>query len=357
MSQPSSIVQHSVPAAYADQLVQLVRNWGITGAEMLAPVGLSETAIQDPHARIPIETFGALLERARTLTGEPGLGFYLGLKKRISVYGYLGFAAMTAGSLREALEMFVRFTPTLTTSIGLRLHVEGTLASLFVEEHFDLGASRDIALINLMVGMREIGRKLTGRDLDGDHADMALAEPAYAHRFRHLLPNTRWGQPATRVVFDAAYLDLPLAHADRVAVKLAREHCERALDALGYDGDFAERVRHAISNSGGVNGFPSLDVVAAGLAVSPCTLKRRLAAQGLSFSALLDRARCDKALLLLESPKLSLDAVAERLGYSTVPNFVRAFHRWTGGTPAAYRRERRAAATSSRALRLVPQSC
>jgi AraC-like DNA-binding protein len=156
-------------------------------------------------------------------------------------------------------------------------------------------------------------------------------------------------------VFDAAYLDLPLAHADRVAVKLAREHCERALDALGYDGDFAEKVRRAISNSGGVNGFPSLDVVAASLAVSPCTLKRRLAAQGLSFSALLDSARCDKALLLLESPKLSLDAVAERLGYSTVPNFVRAFHRWTGGTPAAYRRERRAAATSS--LRLVPQSC
>jgi AraC-like DNA-binding protein len=357
MTQPSSTVQHSVPAAHGDQLVQLVRNWGITPEEMLSPLGLSESAVLDPHGRLPIETFGALLERARTLTGEPGLGFYLGLQKRISMYGYLGFAAMTAGSLREALEMFVRFTPTLTTSIGLRLHVEGRLASLFIEEHFDLGPSRDIALINLMVGMREIGRALTGRNLDGDHADLALAEPPYLHRFKHLVPNTRWGQPATRVVFDAAYLDLPLAQADRVAVKLAREHCERALDALGYDGDFAHRVRRAISNAGGVNGFPSLEVVAASLGVSQCTLKRRLAAQGLSFSVLLDRARCDKALLLLESPKLSLDDVAERLGYSTVPNFVRAFHRWTGGTPAAYRRERRAAAPASHALRLVTQSC
>jgi AraC-like DNA-binding protein len=357
MTQPSSSVQHSVPAAHGDQLVQLVRNWGITADEMLSPLGLSESAVQDPHGRLPCETFGALLERARTLTGEPGLGFYLGLQKRISMYGYLGFAAMTAGSLREALEMFVRFTPTLTTSIGLRLHVEGRLASLFIEEHFDLGPSRDIALINLMVGMREIGRTLTGRNLDGDHADIALAEPPYVHRFRHLVPNTRWGQPATRVVFDAAYLDLPLAQADRVAVKLAREHCERALDALGYDGDFSHRVRRAISNAGGVNGFPSLEMVAANLGVSQCTLKRKLAAQGLSFSVLLDRARSDKALLLLESPKLSLDEVAERLGYSTVPNFVRAFHRWTGSTPAAYRRQRRAAAPAPRALRLVTQSC
>src|SRR5579859_404534 len=195
MTQPSSTVQPSVPAAYADQLVQLVRNWGVTAAEILAPVGLSESAVQDPHGRLSVETFGVLLERARTLTREPGLGFYLGLQKRISMYGYLGVAAMTAGSLREALEMFVRFTPTLTTSIGLRLHVEGRLASLFIEEHFDLGAARDIALINLMVGMREIGRTLTGRTLDGEHADIALPEPPYLHRFKHLMPNTRWGQP------------------------------------------------------------------------------------------------------------------------------------------------------------------
>ncbi len=356
MMQPNSTVQHSVPAGYADQLVQLVRRWNVTADEMLSPVGLSETAVQDPHGRLPVEMFGTLLERARSLTGEPGLGFYLGLQKRVSMYGYLGFAAMSAGSLGEALEIFVRFTPTLTTSISLRLHVEGGMASLFIEEHFDLGASRDIALINLTVGMREVGRALTGRNLDGDHVDIALAEPSYLHRFKHLVPNTRWNQPITRVVFDAALLDLPLAQADRVAVKLARDQCERALDALGYDGDFVERVRRSVSNAESAPGFRSLDDVAARLAVSPCTLKRRLAAQGLSFSSLVDRERREKALILLESPKLSLDQVATRLGYSTVTNFVRAFHRWTGGTPAAYRRERRPSARPTRSARHAPQS-
>jgi AraC-like DNA-binding protein len=364
MMQPSSRVEqpvpqslaYSVPAAYADQLVQLVRRWDVSAEEMLSAVGLSESEVQEPHGRLPIETFAALIERARTLTGEPGLGFYLGLQKRISMYGYLGFAAMSAGSLREALEMFVRFTPTLTTSISLRLHVEGRLASLIIEEHFDLGSARDVALINLVVGMRGIGRALTGRHLEGDHADIAIAEPPYLHRFKHLVPHTRWGQPVTRVVFDAAYLELPLAQGDRVAVKLAREQCERALDALGYDGDFVERVRRAIANGENAPGFRSLEGVAASLAVSPCTLKRRLAAEGISFSSLLDRERREKALLLLESPRLSLDQVAQRLGYSTVPNFVRAFHRWTGGTPAAYRRGRRASPPSARAIRLATGS-
>ena len=70
------------------------------------------------------------------------------------------------------------------------------------------------------------------------------------------------------------------------------------------------------------------------------TLRRMLTAQGLSFSALLDRERREKATFLLEASRIPLDGVAERLGYSTLSNFVRAFHRWTGMTPAAYRRTR-----------------
>jgi AraC-like DNA-binding protein len=253
------------------------------------------------------------------------------------MYGYLGFAAMSSASLGEALEMFVRFTPTLTTSLSLGLHVEERAASLIVREHVDMGRTRDVALISLMVGMRQIGKALTGQDLAGDRADIALPEPSYFQRFKHLMPHTRFGQPVSQVVFDASYLDLPLAQADRPAMRLAREQCERALDALGYDGDLVERTRRAISLPEGA-GFRSLDKVAVSLAVSSRTLKRKLAARGISFSSLLDGERREKALLLLASPKVSLEHVAERLGYSTLSHFGRAFHRWTGSTPAAYRR-------------------
>ncbi len=347
MTQVTSTAKHSVPAAYAEQLVQLVRRWGVTAQDLLSDAGLSETDLHDPQSRLPLEMFGALIERARTLTGEPGLGFYLGLQKRVSMYGYLGFAAMSAGSLREALELFIRFTPALTTSISLGLQVEGRVASLVVREHADLGSSRDVALTSLMVGMRQIGRALTGRELEGDRADVALVEPPYFHRFKHLMPNTRFGQPVSQVVFDASYLDFPLVHADRAALRLAREQCERALDALGYDGDLVERTRRAIAGSD-ADGFRSLEQVAAHLAVSPRTLKRKLAALGTSFSGLLEGERRERALLMLQSQRVSLDEVAERLGYSGLSHFVRAFHRWTGSTPAVYRRARVGGAPSVR---------
>jgi AraC-like DNA-binding protein len=69
------------------------------------------------------------------------------------------------------------------------------------------------------------------------------------------------------------------------------------------------------------------------------TLKRRLADQGTSFSALLDEVRRDRATLLLRAGELSVDEIGARLGYSDPANFARAFRRWTGSSPRAFRRK------------------
>jgi AraC-like DNA-binding protein len=336
------LLGHSVQASYVAQLVQLVRRWGVTPADLLAGFGLTEDAVSLPSRRVPLATWGALLERARTLTGEPGLGFYLGLQKRISGYGYLGFAAMSAPSLREAIELVAHFSAVAVTSVSLRLHVEGRLACLVVDEQADVGSARDIALIGLLLGAGHIGQMLTGQSLSGD-TELSIPEPAYFPRFKRLMPRARFGQPVSRVLFDAAFLDLPLVQADRSALQLTRAQCERTLDELGYQGDIAERVRHAVWRDGR-DGFRGIDEVAENLAVSTRTLKRMLAAGGLSFTDLLHSERRERALFLLKAPALTLEEIAERLGYSTLSNFVRAFQQWTGVTPGAYRRSGRATA-------------
>jgi AraC-like DNA-binding protein len=67
------------------------------------------------------------------------------------------------------------------------------------------------------------------------------------------------------------------------------------------------------------------------------TLKRRLAERDTSFSALLDEARREKATLLLRAGELTVDEIGQRLGYSDAANFGRAFRRWTGTSPKAFR--------------------
>ncbi len=72
--------------------------------------------------------------------------------------------------------------------------------------------------------------------------------------------------------------------------------------------------------------------------VSERTLKRKLAADATTYSQLVAEERRALATRLLRSDELSIDEVAARLGYSDATNFTRAFRRWTGMTPRAFRR-------------------
>lgn len=328
----------TLPAVHALHLADLVAASGVAQEELLGPLGLERGALAVPGAQLPVPVFEKLFEKARALTANPGIGIQLGLQMRASAHGYLGFAAMTASTLREALETATRFVPTRTNAIALSLHVSDESASLVIEERTDFGTAREAILFALAVGIWQIGDALTGRELTGS-ADFAFPEPAYMGRVTGIRQSLRFGQPVTQLLFDASALSLPLTMADPVSRQLAYSELERSLEELGAEQEILSRVRGAVGRTSG--GFRSLQEVASGLHVSTRTLKRRLAAQGVTYSEVLEEQRREKALLLLRSPSLSLDEVAEQLGYSDTSNFRRAFRRWTGVSPAAYRRTAR----------------
>lgn len=325
----------SLPAGPALQLIRLVERWNVGADQLLRGSGLRAEQLEEPSARLALDTVHELFARARALTGEPGLGFYLGLEKRATSYGYLGFAAMSAATVREALELTVRFVPAQTGAFGVDLRMEGRSAALVIDLRAHFGNVEDVFLFNVVVTLWQLGSALTGREIRGI-TELTIDEPRYYRRFVELLPHVRFGQPENRLLFDASVLDLPLISADRAALRLARDQCEAALDALISDSGLVQRVRALLARPDAAPG--SLAEAAAALSVSPRTLKRRLAAHRVSFSALLADARRDSARRLLSSSSLSVDAIAQRLGYSTAPNFIRAFRRWTGSTPSSYRR-------------------
>lgn len=324
-----------LPGAYALLLVELVARWHVTAEELFDGLGLTAAQLSEPDARVSSEQIAKLVRRAITLTGEPGLAFFMGLHMRISSHGYLGFAAMTASTAREAVELAVRFAPTRTDAIALDLHVEGDKAALVFDERIPLGEAREFVIVALMVGIVQMARAMLDKEITGD-ADLVYPEPPYFSRFAQLLPGrVRFGQPSNRLVFDAGFLDLPLKMADPIAMKLALDQCERELRSLGGGGRTVGKIRELLPLA---EGFRSLEDVAKLMHVSPRTLKRRLAEHDTSFSTLLDDMRRERAMLLLRDPRLSLDEIAERLGYSDVANFTRAFRRWTGKTPGMVRR-------------------
>lgn len=322
-----------LPGAYVRDLVELSARWNVPAEALLRGLPVELDALRDPTTRVPIAVAAEIIQRALRLTGEPALPLYVGWQMRLSSHGFLGFAAMTAGTVREAIELAVRFATTRTTALGLDFYVEQDTASLVIEERTELGPLREFAVLSLIVGLWQLGNALTGKTLEGV-AECAFPAPEYIAKVPFAAGLIKFDRPAHRLVFAAKLLATPLKTADPVATQLARAQCERELAAI-VDAGFPGRVRAAIARRG--EGVPSLAEVARELHVSTRTLKRKLADRGTTFSAILDDVRRQRALLLLDNRELSIGEIAGRLGYSEVPNFTRAFRKWTGTTPGAYR--------------------
>jgi AraC-like DNA-binding protein len=323
---------YDLPGAYLKDLVELAARWHVEPGELLRGLPVTAKDLANPATRVPLRVCEAIVARAHTLTHEPALAVHVGTQMRLSSHGFLGFAAMTASTVREAIELATRFASTRTSAISLALYVEGDTAAITIEERAPLASVREFLIIALVIGLWRLGESLTGRPLDGV-GECAFPEPAYVKTLPHA-GRLRFDRPNHRLVFPAAELALPLVTADPVALELAREQCERELAQI-VDAGLPARVRGVLSAGG--DAPRSLVEIARELRMSPRTLKRKLAEHDTTFTQIRNDLRRQRALLLLENRQLTISEIAAKLGYSELPNFTRAFRKWTGHTPFAYR--------------------
>ncbi|WP_328738371.1 AraC family transcriptional regulator [Streptomyces erythrochromogenes] len=141
--------------------------------------------------------------------------------------------------------------------------------------------------------------------------------------------------PGNSITVADADLDRRRSLYDPALNALHRAYADRLLQQLAAAGTVAERVRQWLERA------PLGDVGPEGparqLNLSVRTLRRALHQEGTSWRALLDTARHGRARRLLETTALPLDRIAPLVGLSGATALVRAFTRWEGMPPGAYR--------------------
>lgn len=131
-------------------------------------------------------------------------------------------------------------------------------------------------------------------------------------------------------------MNLPLKRRDPVLRRWLERQAADVLAHLPADGDVRDQVRSVLSSLLTV-GDVRIDTVARRLATTPRTLQRRLSRAGTSFDTLCDEVRKRAAQNYLADSTLTIAEVTYLLGYSEPTAFHRAFKRWHGTTPSAFR--------------------
>lgn len=331
----------TVPARYALLVLEAVDALGADHRQVLDAVGLDPRSVQDPDVRLPADTLAALAATAVELTGEPGLGYEIGLSSSLTSHGLMGFGMMTSATLRDAIQLGIEFLQLRVPVLSAQLRVEGSVAAVSVVETVPLGDLRELLFDTFLVKLARLGTSLSDGTIAVDDVELWFdyPEPEHHRRLAHRLPPMRFEMGSNEVRFAASMLDRRPRTADPINARLVEAQCRRELEQLGLSGDVVAQVRAALTDA--QHGYPTLDQVAAGLHLSARTLRRRLRAHGTSYHQLLDAARRADAVRLLDSTTLSIEQIARRLGYAEASSFRRAFSAWNQQSPSEFRRTRR----------------
>ncbi|MBC7172279.1 MAG: AraC family transcriptional regulator ligand-binding domain-containing protein, partial [Polyangiaceae bacterium] len=253
---------------------------------------------------------------------------------RGQVLEYLFTSSPTFGDgLRRALA----FHRLLSDAISASLVPCGESAHLVANLAF--GTSRHSAEC-LMVGVLRFFESVTDGAFRASAIAFAHEDGAPAEEYRRI-----YGCPVTlganksRIEFDRALLDYRIFHAEPRLLELHEQVASAQLETIERR-DLVLAVRRAIGETL-ESGNASLESVAARLERPARRLRRELAEVDTTFQQLLEEYRSSLARRLLARTDEPIEQITYLAGFSEPSAFYRAFKRWTGETPADYRRRRR----------------
>ena len=302
-------------------------------------VGLTPEQIGDPAATVTADAYHRLIEViAETEWPDPRFLMRVCASMRCEEFGAFGLAFKSAPTLRECFHRIGRYT---------RLHNRVSSFDvvdrdgIFCWTHDKplsdrLGAqlSNEAAMATTLTLCRETA-----------HPGLTPLRVQFAHErggsiqalVDHFGIEPVFGADIDGMQFAQADIDRPTSVGDPAIWKFFTDHLESTLpperaSEPALDTRAVEVIAKLLSG-----GVPHLSEVARELGMGQRTLQRRLSERGRTYQALVDEARRQLAQQLVTESRYSLSEIAFLTGFSEQSAFTRAFKRWSGQTPGAYR--------------------
>jgi AraC-like DNA-binding protein len=315
---------------------------GVAQDRFLAAAGFDPSRIGDADGRLSPEEYDALVECAFDLTNDEAFGLHFGEHTGPAAHQLVAHLVMSAGTLREAMDGLIRFQLLLMDKPRCRLEEQDGDARVV----YDIapGPSRcrrfraEMAMTGFLRIVQYFGRGARPREVAFEHS-----APAYRSEYARVFGGVeRFDQSFTGVVIDRELLAAVPLHRDTSFHRALEAQAETRVARLGREQSYAERVRDYLLG-GTTNRGDDMEGVARGLGLSSRTLRRRLREEGATYSAIASAVFVALARRLLVDEARSVEETAYSMGYSTPTSFHKAFKRWTGMTPKAFRQRHDAA--------------
>jgi AraC-like DNA-binding protein len=313
----------------------LRRDYGVDPDEVFREAGIDPEIINQPGARVTIESNSPLGAAAIRRTGDPYIGVVFGRSLRIVNAGTLGFAWMASLTMLGGLRRHTRFTRLLSTGLNVELSEADDVTRLIMTL---IDPSHRSTIHTSAALVLRFCRLVSDVSFTPRAAYFMEPEPpaAYLGRFKAWFRcPIFFDADIDALDFDTVTLTEPLPAGSPQLIAEGERLLEKQLRELAGK-DVIDRVKDTI-----IRNLPEGRATAANVAKqlnrSVSSLQRDLRSDGESFRSVLEKTRHELAVDYLRDKEHSLGEIAFLLGYADQTGFTRAFRKWEGCTPGQFR--------------------
>lgn len=308
-------------------------------AELL--VRASPTPLVD--RRLPVAQQDDAWRYVMSVLRNPALPIEMARTTRVDAFSLFGFLLKTSPTVGAAFDRSRRYFALWTQGGVLEHHEADGGLEIVYRRHNEQSIGARCSAEVVMAEMVAVTRELLGesRAFDVDFAHAALADVS-AHE-AYFKGRVQFARGRNALYVPRELVNRALNAHDQGMLSYFEAQAVSVLESLGARDDITtltSRCVIALLPTGDAN----LENVAEKLGTSGRTLRRRLEDAGTTFDGLLTRTRRELADRYLRDPRVSVGEAALLLGFAEQTSFQRAYRRWTGMTPGAYRAQLRNAA-------------
>lgn len=328
--------QSQVKAINLLNLPEMIEQKGGNYRGILEQFDIDPQIAGDATKFLDCRPFVEMMEYCATDLNDPLFGYHLAQTQEADVYGSVAAYCRASPDFRTAILGLIDYLPVVHSSETCLALAEGSSVSELVwSERSDMGENVQASHQGLLLNLKAL-RMLAGSSF----------VPAYINLPRESFQNSayplseslgctvRLSHGKACIGFASDLLDKRLKSANEPLFQLLSSYLSslkgRLMPSLQAQVD--DYVNLALGH-----GDVSIEGCSARLGVSTRTLQLRLQEHGISFSAVLERHRLERARAALKDCRLSIAEVADSLGYAERTSFGRAFKRWTGQSPQQFR--------------------
>jgi AraC-like DNA-binding protein len=326
---------------YVRALVDGVEHRGVSRSQFLEAAGWDHLQLEIVEGRVACAEVGRLVELAIDLTGDAALGLHTLEAVKPDSVDLVGRLVAYAANVRQALDWLFRLHRLMGTKPRFQLLETSHDVTLRYEGPAGLSERAHRALTEMHVAGKHRLLRYFNKEARPLRVCFEYAAPAYESEYQRIFAGAeRFDQPRTGIVFDQALMGAARRYHDEEFYQSLAELGHTRVLRLDRGVSCVDRVNEFLATHA-APGKVNLDGVAQALAMSPRSLRRRLAAEGTSYGVVVNEALASRARRLLSVEQRTIEEAAHAMGYSERSAFHRAFKRWTGTTPQAWRHSRK----------------